>query len=75
MTDELNPQYHELIYNSLKAFGWFILLVCTFVHSAAIKLDKNKLMAVCFVLNILLSLPSFAVSNNRYGIDTTAYIN
>ena len=73
--DEFNPEYHQMIYNMLKIVGWIILGIGALCYWKKVTIGKSWLLAFCFILNILMSLPSFALRQNRYGIDTTAYIN
>ena len=66
---------HYHIYLFLKVIGWLILIYGGIDFYLKDFEDPNKIMMYCFVINILLHLPSMLIIQKRHGVDHTAYLN
>lgn len=56
--------------------GWLILLRGAYVvYLKDEELKFSHLLIWVFLINMLMSLPSLLLIENRFGVDTTAYLN
>lgn len=59
----------------LKFVGYVIAAIGLYLYSYGEVLPRNLFIAICFLLNVLLHVPSFYITITRTGMDTTAYLN
>jgi hypothetical protein len=59
----------------LRVVNHSVLVLGVILYLLGVKLEQRTFLTVCFVANILLSLPDLFLIQERMGIDTKAYIN
>ena len=70
-----SPLIHRHVFLALKIIGWLILLVGAADYYLKDLDEPNNVMLSCFVINIILHLPSMLIIQKRHGVDHTAYLN
>lgn len=58
-----------------RLIGWGILIYGGLDYYNHELRDPKKLMRFCFIVNIILHLPSMIIVQKRHGVDHTAYLN
>lgn len=66
---------HHHIFLALKLIGWAILIYGAFDFYFKDFENPRYLMKMCFLVNIVLHLPSMTIIQKRHGVDHTAYLN
>lgn len=75
VTDFWNMDMQIMVTIALKFVGYTIAALGTYLYAHGQVLPKNAFILVCFLINILLHVPSFYIIITRTGVDTTAYMN
>ena len=71
----MNVESQIMITICLKMVGLIIAAIGGFLNHREQRLAKNWLIFACFIINIILHIPSFYIIITRTGMDTTAYLN
>ena len=71
-----NYEFHWVIKEFLTKAGWVILVRGAYlVYLKDKEIKFSHLLIWVFLINMLMSLPSLLLIENRFGVDTTAYLN